>query len=204
MRPVARLRPDRDFPVLAKRGQQPHQPIASDIRPPSVEQGRDLRLIEAPARRRRDLGQALPAAPLPQLAGELRLGQRRLRLGQAPIGEHVAAAWGYRCVGVAPPGPCASSSLACRSRRLIRSRSSWGAATKRRTTWASTAYPAHPNPGPQPICRNVGKFYTCKTPRRPAMRGIPAVFGGFAHDRPAAERRITLHLGLSLLANTLS
>src|SRR5882757_6510833 len=50
---VARLRPDRDFHVLAERSQEAHQALAGEVREPSVEQRRHLRLIDAHEPRRR-------------------------------------------------------------------------------------------------------------------------------------------------------
>ncbi len=49
-------RPDGDVDVLAERGQQADQAVAGEIGQAAVEQGRNLRLVDAHQRRHRDLG----------------------------------------------------------------------------------------------------------------------------------------------------
>ena len=103
---VAGLRLDNDLHVLAERGQKAHQALAGEVRDATIEQGRNLRLIDAHEHCRGNLGQPPALDDLPDVAGKLGLGQLVLRLGETQIGEHVAAAWRHRDVGFLLLGHC--------------------------------------------------------------------------------------------------
>jgi hypothetical protein len=60
VRPITRLRPDRDVDILAERPQQAHQALAGEVREPSVEECRYLRLVDAHESRRREIKLSVP------------------------------------------------------------------------------------------------------------------------------------------------
>jgi hypothetical protein len=89
---VARLGLDRDLYVLAECSEETHEALTGEVGKPTVPQGRHLWLIDAHERSSGDLSQAAALDDLPDMACKLRLGQLFLGLGEAEIGEHVAAA----------------------------------------------------------------------------------------------------------------
>src|SRR3546814_809575 len=98
-RAVARLRFHRDVDVQAERGEQAHQAVTREVGEPAVQQGGDLRLVDAHQRGGGRLRQAAAPDGLPDMAGKLRLGEFLLWLGKAQAVEDVAAAGRYRDFG---------------------------------------------------------------------------------------------------------
>ena len=78
-RAVARLRPDGDLDVLAERSEQAHETLTGEIRQPSVQQSRYLRLINLHERRGGRLSESTALDDLPDMAGKLRFVQLFLR-----------------------------------------------------------------------------------------------------------------------------
>jgi hypothetical protein len=80
-RTVAWLRSDHDFYVLAECGKQPHQTLAGEVRKAAVEEGGNLRLVDAHESCGGDLSQAPSLDDLADMARKLGLGQLFLGLG---------------------------------------------------------------------------------------------------------------------------
>src|SRR6187402_3579413 len=92
---TSRLRPHGNPDVLAKCGEQPHEPLAGEVAQPAVEQGRNLGLVDPHYCSRVDLGQTFPLNHLADQARELGLAQFFVGLGKPQVGEDVAAAADY-------------------------------------------------------------------------------------------------------------